>query len=83
MIGDILSTVASMLLLFLLTPIVSAFVMGVGAMMCGLVFEDTIRSVWRTVGVDLDQFSMFQIGVALGFAGGFVKATLTTPVRSR
>lgn len=62
----------------LIMPIGAAFLSGLGAMICGLVFEDTIRSVWKGLGVNLDQFSMFQIGAALGFAGSFIKSHAST-----
>jgi len=66
------------LLFIFLGPIISAFLFGLGAMVCGLVFEDTIREVWRALGINLDKFSMFQIGAALGFAGSFIRSSLST-----
>jgi len=75
---EALIPVLAVLLFIFLGPIINAFLFGLGAMVCGLVFEGTIRDVWRALGVNLDNFSMFQIGAALGFAGSFIRSSLST-----
>lgn len=57
-------------LLFLL-PILCAFFGGVGAWIVGLAFGDVILRFLAIFGIT--GFSMFQIGVCLGFVGGYFK----------
>lgn len=73
-VSAVLKTTLLIAVVFLVSPLLMAFVCGASAMLAGLLFETTIRDVWRAIGVNLDRFSMFEIGVALGFAGSFVKA---------
>lgn len=54
-------------------PIIVAFFGGVGAYIVGLVFEDGIRNVLRSAGVNLDSCSMFQIGATLAFVGSYFR----------
>lgn len=60
--------------LFILLPIVTAIFAGFGAWAAGLVFEDTIRTGLKAVGLNLDHMSMFQIGVTFGFIGSFFRS---------
>lgn len=64
--------------LFVIMPILVAIMGGFGAWACGLLFEDTIRGVLRTIGVNLDAFSMFQIGATLGFIGSYFRTTFSS-----
>lgn len=59
--------------LFIILPILIALFAGFGAWAAGLVFEDTIRTGLKAVGLNLDGLSMFQIGVTLGFIGSFLR----------
>jgi hypothetical protein len=51
--------------------ILSTFMGGVAGWMVGLVFGDTILGVAAQLGIH--GISMFQLGVFLGFVGGFLK----------
>lgn len=66
----------------IIIPIITAALGGFGAWACGLLFEDTIRSVLRAVGINLDAFSMFQIGATLGFVSSYFRPSLSS-TRSR
>jgi hypothetical protein len=70
--------VGGTILLLLVAPILNTLFAGVGAWLISLVFEGSIRAVWRGIGINLDQFSFFQIGCALGFVGGFLRSSVTT-----
>ncbi len=59
--------------MFIVLPIIVALFAGFGAWAAGLVFEDTIRSGLKAIGLNLDHLSMFQIGVTFGFIGSFLR----------
>ena len=61
----------------LVAPILIAFLGGVGAVVVGWAFEGTIRAFLKALGLDLSNFSMFQIGVGFGFLSSYVKAVLS------
>ena len=51
---------------------------GIGGWVVGLVFGDTILNFAGQLGVH--GLSMFQLGVSLGFVGGFLKTKVTATV---
>lgn len=59
--------------LFIILPIIVAVFAGFGAWAAGLVFEDTIRTGLKAIGLNLDHMTMFQIGVTFGFIGSFLR----------
>lgn len=79
--GILMMMLASVL--FIAIPIISAFFAGVGAWAAGLVFEDTIRQGMTALGLNMDNLSMFQIGVVFGFLGSFIRAVLSSSTSSK
>jgi hypothetical protein len=59
-----------------IAPIISCFLGGFSGWVVGLVFEEQIIGFLTRVGIDMTGMSMFDLGAALGFVGGFLKTTV-------
>ena len=44
----------------------------------GWFFTETITAGFALFGIDISSLAMWQVGMFLGFVGGFFKSTLTT-----
>lgn len=64
------------LVLGFVSPILTALIGAVSAWIVGLFFADQIIDFLNRLGVRTDGLSMWQIGAALGFIGGYLKTTV-------
>lgn len=61
-----------------LVPILGVLFGAFAGWVVGLFFAETILGFLSRMGMDIAGLAMWQVGAALGFIGGFFKATLST-----
>lgn len=61
-----------------LVPILGVLFGAFAGWVVGLFFAETILGFLARMGMDIAGLAMWQVGAALGFIGGFFKATLST-----
>lgn len=71
-----LTLVVGVAILFI-TPTLGALFGGFAGWVVGFFWSDPILDFLRRFGVDVSGLTTWQIGVALGFIGGFFKSTQT------
>lgn len=64
------------LVLALVAPVLGVLFGAFAGWLVGLVFEQTIIGFLSRVGVNTDGLTMWQVGAALGFIGGYLKTTV-------
>lgn len=69
----ILLALAGFLALLMIAPVLSALVGALSGWAVGLFFSDTVLRLFAHLGVE--GFEMWQIGLFLGFIGGFFRST--------
>lgn len=70
------AAIAIVVLLFIM-PLIGVLFGAFAGWVVGLFFHDTIMTFLLSVGVDVSNLTMWQIGASLGFIGAFFKSTLT------
>ncbi len=68
-------TVFALILAFI-APILSTLFGAFSGWVVGLVFEDTIMGFLARLGLNIEGLTMWQLGAALGFIGGYLKTTV-------
>lgn len=69
--------VITVLLLLFFLPLLGILFGGFSGWIVGLFFHDTVMGFLSAIGVDVTNLTMWQVGAALGFIGGFFKSNLT------
>lgn len=59
-----------------ISPIFAVFLGAAAGWIVGLCFEEEIMGFLSRIGVETVDMSMWQLGAALGFIGGFLKTTV-------
>jgi hypothetical protein len=75
---DFITAVLIAIALVVLASVGGALFGGLSGWIVGFFWTDPILDFLRRFGVDVQGLTVWQIGVSLGFMGGFFKATLTT-----
>ncbi|MBB3411244.1 hypothetical protein FHT87_005197 [Rhizobium sp. BK316] len=72
----IASIVLFSLVLTLVSPILGVAFGALAGWLVGLVFSTEILGFLHRIGVDTEGLTMWQLGAALGFIGGYLKTTV-------
>ena len=62
-------------IIMFIAPAISALFGGFSGWVVGLFFEEQVRAFLEGAGINTAGLSMFDIGLALGFIGGYLKTT--------
>ena len=68
--------------LFFFFPLLATFIGYWVGWVVGMFFEETIRNVLLSFGVDSSNYTIAQLGATLAFIGSFFKSTNTTSTKS-
>ena len=74
----ILAACLGFLALSLVMPILGVLFGAFSGWAVGLVFEETVLQTLTRFGVETTELTMWQLGAALGFVGGFLKTTVSS-----
>lgn len=75
---NILAACLGFLALSIVMPILGVLFGAFSGWAVGLVFEETVLQTLARFGVETTELTMWQLGAALGFVGGFLKTTVSS-----
>lgn len=71
-----LAAVGLTLVMILVIPILGSFFGALSGWAVSLVWNDAIIGFLSRIGVDTNGLTLWQVGAAMGFLGGFLKTTV-------